>query len=165
MDSFAERLPALLREFAESVTSYTATELWCRISVAGWDTCWPALRRELDGSDSNVKCLVLDVLCEQCESMGPEYVEGYHGTIERLLSDGHPRTRMAAVLAVRQLFVRTPLASSTLREIACTDEPHLSAEAIVTLLELDPKVASEISSLLRESESWRATKTGDSCYP
>ncbi len=164
MVSFVERLPGLLRELSEPVTSYTAQELWCRIHSEGWDACVATLKNELDGDDSNVKCLVLDIICEQCEQMGQEHAEPFHGIIERLLTDKHPRSRMAAILAVRHLLIMTTSAKNALRRIACDDEPHISCEAIVTLLELDPKVASEISGLLRASPSWRTAGIGEVCH-
>lgn len=164
MSSFVERLPGLLRELAEPVTSYTAKELWCRIYSEGWDACVATLKNELDGDDSNVKCLVLSIICEQAEQVGQEYAEPFHGIIERLLNDNHARTRMAAILAVRQLLIMTSSVKNALREISCSDEAHLCAEAIVTLVELDPKVASEISGLLRASPSWRTGGIGLGCH-
>ncbi|WP_013627290.1 HEAT repeat domain-containing protein [Rubinisphaera brasiliensis] len=137
-----EQLSTLLRLLANPTTPHTSLEMWDRISAFGWDDCVPVLIRELETGESDVKRLVMGVLWQEVEHLGPERVQPFVTFILPLLGDSDRLVRMAAIQAVRDLHLQESI--TLLRRIVCEDDRPLAAEALVALMELDSDLLDDL---------------------
>ncbi len=157
MPSFVEQLPALLQLMADPTTPHTAKEIWCRIAADDWDRHAPTLLHELQAGETDVKRLVLSIICEQAQIVRSTPLQPFLVDIERLLTDDDRLVRMAAIEAVRHLFqngrdeeVASPTVLASLHRISRDDELPLAREAMLALLEMDDSAVLQISLLLRD---------------
>ncbi|MBA2114090.1 hypothetical protein [Bremerella alba] len=149
---FISELPNLLRLLAVPTTTHTAPELWNRIDAFGWEECYPVLLGALESNDSDVKQLVLSVICYAADTHGNEFVQPFESVVLALLEDEDRLVRMSAVLAVESLRAFEPEFVAALRFIVGYDEPILASQALITLLELDidRSVILELAPLFRK---------------
>ncbi|WP_013627517.1 HEAT repeat domain-containing protein [Rubinisphaera brasiliensis] len=143
-----EQLPVLLRLLADPTTPHTAVELWCRIEAWGWNESVPILMRELETGEPCVKRLVLSIIWQELEQLGPDRVQPFVPCILPLLDDPDRLVRMAAVQAVRDLHLNEAIPQ--LRRIVCDDERPLAAEALVALMDLDEELLDDLIKSVRE---------------
>ncbi len=146
---FISQLPTLLRQLADPTTMHTAPELCDRINAFGWEECFPVLLGALESSDSDVKQLVLSIICYEADTHGNELVQPFESVVLALLEDEDRLVRMSAVLAVDSLRAFEPEFVAALRFIVGYDEPILANQALITLLELDRTIISELAPLFR----------------
>jgi len=145
---FLEDLPTLLRLLADPTTPYTSLELWNRITAFGWDECVPILMRELETDEPCVKRLVMSIIWQELEHLGPDRVQPFVPCILPLLDDPDRLVRMAAVQAVRDLHLNEAIPQ--LRRIVCDDERPLTCEALVALMDLDDELLDDLIQSVRE---------------
>lgn len=143
-----EHLPSLLRLLADPTTPHTSLELWERITAFGWDECVSCLMQELETGDPCVKRLVMSIIWQELEQLGPERVQPFVPLILPLLGDLDRLVRMAAVQAVRDLRLEESIPQ--LRRIVCEDERPLAAEALIALMELDDDLLDVLIETVRE---------------
>jgi len=143
-----EQLPDMLRLLANPTTPHTAVELWCRIEALGWEECGPILMRELLDGEPSVKRLVMGILWQELEQLGPDRVQPFVHCILPLLNDPDRLVRMAAVQAVRDLHLNEAIPQ--LRRIVCEDERPVAAEALVALMDLDDELLDDLTQSVRE---------------
>jgi len=147
-EKFLSELPQLLHLLANPTTPHTSLELWDRITAFGWDDCVPCLMKELETGEPDVKRLVMGVLWQELEHLGPERVQPFIPLILPLLADPDRLVRMAAIQAVRDLQLKEALPQ--LRRIVCEDERPLAAEALVSLMELDGGLLDDLIESVRD---------------
>ncbi|WP_201767221.1 hypothetical protein [Rhodopirellula sallentina] len=148
---FINQLPTLLRLLADPTTMHTAAELFNRIDAFGWEECSPVLLGALESNDSDVKQLVLSVICYAADTHGNDWVQPFESVVLALLEDKDRLVRISAVLAVESLRAFDPEFVAALRFIIGYDEPILASQALITLLELDRdhSVIRELAPLFR----------------
>lgn len=146
-----ENLSSLLRLLANPTTPHTSLELWDRITAFGWDECVPCLMKELETGEPDVKRLVMGVLWQETEYVGPERVQPFVPFILPLLGDSDRLVRMAAIQAVRDLRLQESIPQ--LRRIVCEDERPLAAEALVALMELDDGLLDDLIESIRDKRN------------
>jgi len=142
-----EQLPDVLRLLANPTTPHTALELWCRIEALGWKDCVPILMQELETGESCVKRLVVSVIWQELEQLGPDRVQPFFPIILPLLDNPDRLVRMAAIQAVRDLHLDEAIPQ--LRWIVCEDERPLAVEALVALLDLDDGLLDDLIETVR----------------
>ncbi len=147
-EKFLSELPQLLHLLADPTTPHTSLELWDRITAFGWNECIPCLMQELETGEPDVKRLVMGVLWQELEHLGPERVQPFVPLILPLLADPDRLVRMAAIQAVRDLQLKEALPQ--LRRIVCEDERPLAAEALVSLMELDGGLLDDLIESVRD---------------
>jgi len=150
-EKFLIELPQLLHLLANPTTPHTSLEMWDRISAFGWDDCVPVLIRELETGESDVKRLVMGVLWQEVEHVGPERAQPFVPFILPLLADSDRLVRMAAIQAVRDLHLQESIPQ--LRRIVCEDERPLAAEALVALMELDDELLNDLIESIRDKRN------------
>ena len=152
LQEFIRQLPLLLRMLADPTTTHTAPELYCRLDAWGWDECLPALLHELQSNDSDVKQLVLSIVCHAADMHGIELAHPFKAVVVKLLEDNDRLVRMSAILAIESLLASEPHVIAALRHIVGHDEPILANQALITLLELDParSIIQEVAPLFRD---------------
>jgi len=104
--------------------------------------------RELELGESDVKRLVMGILWQELERLGPNRVQPFAPPILPLLDDPDRLVRMAAIQAVRDLHLNE--AVPQLRRIVCEDEQPLAAEALVALMELDDGLLGDLIQSIRD---------------
>lgn len=134
---FISQLPTLLRLLVDPTTMHTAPELCERIDAFGWEECSPVLLSALESNDSDVKRLVLSIICYEADTHGNELVQPFESVVLALLEDEDRLVRMSAILTVESLRAFEPKFVAALRYIVGHDEPILASQALITLLELD----------------------------
>lgn len=145
-----ENLSSLLRLLANPTTPHTSLELWDRITAFGWDECVLCLMKELQTGEPDVKRLVMGVLWQELEHLGPERVQPFIPLILPQLGDPDRLVRMAAIQAVRDLRLEESIPH--LRRIICEDERPLAAEALVAVIELDDNLLYDIIETVRSNQ-------------
>lgn len=115
------------------------------------EECLPVLLDELQSNDSDVKQLVLSIICHEADTYGNELVQQFESVVLALLEDKDRLVRMSAILAVDSLRAFEPEFVAALRFIVGYDEPILASQALITLLELDldRSVIGELAPLFR----------------
>lgn len=137
LHDFISQLPTLLRLLADPTTTHTVPELFNRIDAFGWEECSPVQLGALESNDSNVKRLVLSIICYAADTYGNDLVQPFESVVLALLEDKDRLVRMSAVFAVESLRAFGPEFAAALRFIIGYDEPILANQALITLLELD----------------------------
>lgn len=152
---FLENLPLLLRLLAEPITGCTESEVFHRIDAWGWNECFPTLLEQLESGDSDVKCLVLSVICYATTVSDLEVTQPLESAVLSLLVDESSCVRMSAIVAAESLGTRDPQIIATLRRIVGHDNDVLSCQALITLLEhdIDRSVLRDIKPLFRNESN------------